>query len=307
MRPAASSAACPATAATRCWRRWPTPSSGARPRSCATTARTWRPPSAPTPPRRSSTGCCSTRTGWPTWPPASAPWPPCPTRSAPSTAAGAFPTGSTSCAAACPLGVIAVIYEGRPNVTADAVALCLKSGNAIILRGSHLAKRSNLIIAEVLTGALIEADAPRWSVALLGSDREELRQLIQMEGAARPGHPARRRVAQGLPQGARPRAGDLRRLGQQPRVRARRRRPRDGRQDHGQRQGAAPGRVQRRRDPARAQRRRPGGAAPGGRPPGRPGRDPARQPRRARHPGRGRRRAGRGHRRSTTPPSSSTW
>jgi glutamate-5-semialdehyde dehydrogenase len=82
-----------------------------------------------------------------------------------------------------PLGVIAVIYEGRPNVTADAVALSLKSGNAIILRGSHLAKRSNLIIAEVLTGALIEADAPRWSVALLGSDREELRQLIQMEGA----------------------------------------------------------------------------------------------------------------------------
>ena len=82
-----------------------------------------------------------------------------------------------------PLGVIAVIYEGRPNVTADAVALSLKSGNAIILRGSHLAKRSNLIIAEVLTGALIEADAPRWSVALLGSDREELRQLVQMEGA----------------------------------------------------------------------------------------------------------------------------
>jgi glutamate-5-semialdehyde dehydrogenase len=82
-----------------------------------------------------------------------------------------------------PLGVIAVIYEGRPNVTVDAVALGLKSGNAVILRGSHLAKRSNLIIAEVLTGALIEADAPRWSVALLGSDREELRQLIQMEGA----------------------------------------------------------------------------------------------------------------------------
>ena len=82
-----------------------------------------------------------------------------------------------------PLGVVAVIYEGRPNVTADAVALCLKSGNAVILRGRSLAKRSNLIIAEVLTGALIEADAPRWSVALLGSDREELRQLIQMEGA----------------------------------------------------------------------------------------------------------------------------
>ena len=74
-----------------------------------------------------------------------------------------------------PLGVVAVVYEGRPNVTADAVSLCLKSGNAVILRGSRLATRSNLIIAEVLTGALIEADAPRWSVALLGADREELR------------------------------------------------------------------------------------------------------------------------------------
>ncbi|WP_217915579.1 glutamate-5-semialdehyde dehydrogenase [Miltoncostaea marina] len=80
-----------------------------------------------------------------------------------------------------PLGVVAVVYEGRPNVTADAVALCLKSGNAVILRGSRLALRSNLIIAEVLTGALIEADAPRWAVALLGADREELRRLVQLE------------------------------------------------------------------------------------------------------------------------------
>ena len=82
-----------------------------------------------------------------------------------------------------PLGVVAVIYEGRPNVTADAAALCLKSGNAAILRGSRLATRSNLIIAEVLTGALIEADVPRWAVALLGSDREEMRQMVQMEGS----------------------------------------------------------------------------------------------------------------------------
>jgi len=82
-----------------------------------------------------------------------------------------------------PLGVVAVIYEGRPNVTADATALCLKSGNAVVLRGSRLATRSNLIIAEVLTGALLEAGVPRWSVALLGADREEMRRLVQMEGA----------------------------------------------------------------------------------------------------------------------------
>jgi glutamate-5-semialdehyde dehydrogenase len=82
-----------------------------------------------------------------------------------------------------PLGVVAVVYEGRPNVTVDAVSLCIKSGNAVILRGSRLASRSNLILAEVLTGALIEAEAPRWAVALLGADREELRRLVQMTGA----------------------------------------------------------------------------------------------------------------------------
>jgi glutamate-5-semialdehyde dehydrogenase len=82
-----------------------------------------------------------------------------------------------------PLGVVAVVYEGRPNVTVDAVSLCVKSGNAVILRGSRLASRSNLILAEVLTGALIEAEAPRWSVAMLGADREELRRLVQMTGA----------------------------------------------------------------------------------------------------------------------------
>ncbi|MEQ9336319.1 MAG: glutamate-5-semialdehyde dehydrogenase [Miltoncostaeaceae bacterium] len=82
-----------------------------------------------------------------------------------------------------PLGVVAVVYEARPNVTVDAAALCVKSGNAVILRGSGSARRSNLIMAEVLAGALIEADAPRWAVAMLGSDREELRRLIADEGA----------------------------------------------------------------------------------------------------------------------------
>jgi glutamate-5-semialdehyde dehydrogenase len=82
-----------------------------------------------------------------------------------------------------PLGVVAVVYEGRPNVTVDAASLCVKSGNAVILRGSRLASRSNLILAEVLAGALIEAEAPRWAVALLGPDREELRRLVQMTGA----------------------------------------------------------------------------------------------------------------------------
>jgi glutamate-5-semialdehyde dehydrogenase len=82
-----------------------------------------------------------------------------------------------------PLGVIAVVYEARPNVTVDAAALAVKSGNAIILRGSRSAGRSNLIMAEVLAGALLAADAPRWAVAMLGSDREELTRLIGDENA----------------------------------------------------------------------------------------------------------------------------
>jgi glutamate-5-semialdehyde dehydrogenase len=81
-----------------------------------------------------------------------------------------------------PLGVVAVIYEGRPNVTTDAAALCLASGNAVILRGSRIALRSNLILTEVMAGALIEAGAPPAAIALLGTDREELRQLVRMEG-----------------------------------------------------------------------------------------------------------------------------
>lgn len=82
-----------------------------------------------------------------------------------------------------PLGVVAVVFEGRPNVAADAAALCIKSGNAVVLRGSRIARRSNLILAEVLSGALIAADAPRWAIALLGSDRDELRRLVQRDDA----------------------------------------------------------------------------------------------------------------------------
>ncbi len=80
-----------------------------------------------------------------------------------------------------PLGVVAVIYEGRPNVTSDAAALCLKSGNAIVLRGSAIARRSNGIIAEVLVRALIEADLPPAAILSIDGDYEQLRELLQMK------------------------------------------------------------------------------------------------------------------------------
>ena len=81
-----------------------------------------------------------------------------------------------------PLGVIGVIYEGRPNVTTDAAALALKSGNAIVLRGSRIAARSNEVLGDVVAGAVAAAGVPAAAVTMLGTDRDEMLRLIQAEG-----------------------------------------------------------------------------------------------------------------------------
>ncbi|MGI8571254.1 MAG: glutamate-5-semialdehyde dehydrogenase [Solirubrobacteraceae bacterium] len=82
-----------------------------------------------------------------------------------------------------PLGVIAVVYEARPNVTIDAAALCLKAGNAVLLRGSSMAMHSNAVLATVATDALLEAGLPDGSIALVaGGGREELAQLATQTG-----------------------------------------------------------------------------------------------------------------------------
>ncbi len=82
-----------------------------------------------------------------------------------------------------PLGVVAVVYEARPNVTIDCSALCLKSGNAIVLRGSSTAAHSNGVLAEVAASAVEAAGLPRASVSLLaGGDRAELRELATQNG-----------------------------------------------------------------------------------------------------------------------------
>jgi glutamate-5-semialdehyde dehydrogenase len=79
-----------------------------------------------------------------------------------------------------PIGVIAMIYEARPNVTAEASALCLKAGNAVVLRGGSDASGSNAAIAKVLGDALDEAKLPRDAVQVLGlADREAVRVLVQ--------------------------------------------------------------------------------------------------------------------------------
>ena len=82
-----------------------------------------------------------------------------------------------------PLGVVAVVYEARPNVTIDAAALCLKSGNAIVLRGSSTAMHSNAILAGVASAAATEAGLPAGSLSLVaGGGRDELAELATQTG-----------------------------------------------------------------------------------------------------------------------------
>ena len=80
-----------------------------------------------------------------------------------------------------PLGVVSVIYEARPNVTVDCAALTLKSGNAIVLRGSGYAERSNAALAALVREAAVEAELPEGAVELLAGDRSELEQLATAE------------------------------------------------------------------------------------------------------------------------------
>src|SRR3954449_6828013 len=82
-----------------------------------------------------------------------------------------------------PLGVVAVVYEARPNVTIDCSALCLKSGNAIVLRGSSTALHSNTVLASIASEAVSSAGLPGGAVSLVaGGGRDELRQIATQEG-----------------------------------------------------------------------------------------------------------------------------
>ncbi len=80
-----------------------------------------------------------------------------------------------------PLGVIGIVYESRPNVTADAAGLCLKSGNAVILRGGSEAIHSNLAITRCIHEALAESELPRDAVQVIETtDREAVGALLRM-------------------------------------------------------------------------------------------------------------------------------
>jgi glutamate-5-semialdehyde dehydrogenase len=80
-----------------------------------------------------------------------------------------------------PFGVVCVVYEARPNVTVDAAALCVKTGNAVILRGGSDAYHSNRILAEVTTGAVLEAGLPGDAIQFFSSkDRQLFVDLLQL-------------------------------------------------------------------------------------------------------------------------------
>ncbi|MFF8377209.1 glutamate-5-semialdehyde dehydrogenase [Streptomyces sp. R44] len=82
-----------------------------------------------------------------------------------------------------PLGVVGIIYEARPNVTVDAAALCLKSGNAVLLRGSSSAYASNTALVTVLRDAVGGAGLPADAIQLVpGESRESVRELMRARG-----------------------------------------------------------------------------------------------------------------------------
>ncbi|MBI4665955.1 MAG: glutamate-5-semialdehyde dehydrogenase [Nitrospinae bacterium] len=81
-----------------------------------------------------------------------------------------------------PLGVVGIIYESRPNVTADTAALCLKSGNAVILRGGSESINSNIAIADILEEAAVAAGTPEGSIQLVPTtDRAAVKALLRMD------------------------------------------------------------------------------------------------------------------------------
>ena len=80
-----------------------------------------------------------------------------------------------------PLGVVGIIYESRPNVTADAFALCFKTGNACLLRGGSDAINSNLAITNVIQSALESCNMPKYSIQLLtDTSRETATKMMQL-------------------------------------------------------------------------------------------------------------------------------
>ena len=96
-----------------------------------------------------------------------------------------------------PFGVVGMIYEARPNVTVDAAGICLKSGNAVLLRGSSSARSSNAAIVDVLRDAAgrCRAAAPTWSSSCRATPTRRVKELMRARGLVDVLDPARGRGA----------------------------------------------------------------------------------------------------------------
>lgn len=82
-----------------------------------------------------------------------------------------------------PIGVIGIIYEARPNVTVDAAGLCLKTGNAVVLRGGSAALYSNERIVEVLHQAMVKTSVPEEALQIImSSDRSSVDEMLKLNG-----------------------------------------------------------------------------------------------------------------------------
>ena len=129
------------------------------------------------------TGSSSPRSAWPGSRRTCARSPRCRTPSARRSRVTGFPTGSTCGACACHSAWWRWSTRPRPNVTVDCSALCLKSGNAIVLRGSSTAAHSNAVLAQVASSAVQWAGVPEGAISIVsGGDRDELRQLATQDG-----------------------------------------------------------------------------------------------------------------------------
>jgi glutamate-5-semialdehyde dehydrogenase len=96
---------------------------------------------------------------------------------------GVLPTGMELRQVRVPLGVVGIIYEARPNVTVDAAGLCLKSGNAVLLRGSASASRGNLALIDALRDAAVSVGLPADVVSMVpGADHESVKHLMRLRG-----------------------------------------------------------------------------------------------------------------------------
>src|ERR1700760_2081769 len=131
-------------------------------------------------PRR-STACGSTPGASTRWRGRCATSPRCPTRSARRSRRGGGPNGLDVRQVRVPLGVIFMIYESRPNVTVDAAALCVKSGNAAILRGGKEAIATNRALHRILADQFAPAGLPEHAVQLVPTtDRAAVGELLGM-------------------------------------------------------------------------------------------------------------------------------